>query len=114
VLEREADIAKDLRALVEAQLAATSQDRDERLAAHVLHDERNVPTTEATQLVLMHDVRMTDARHEPCFTLEPRERVGIRMNFDEMTLIATSCPAVRWRARNTAPMPPFPSSRLTM
>src|SRR4051812_24790206 len=77
VLERQPDVTQNLRALIESELAAAPQDRDERFTPDVLHDERDVTAMEAPELVLMDDVGMANARHEPRLALETRQRISI-------------------------------------
>src|SRR5688572_7663535 len=77
MFEREADVAQDLRALVEPELATAAQDCNQRFAADVLHDERDMSAAQPSQLVLMDDVGVPNARHQARLALEPRERVGV-------------------------------------
>ena len=78
MFQRETNVPKDLHGLVEPQLAAAAENRDERLPADVLHNEPDVTAVQAPKLVLMNDVGVPDARHQACFALEPRHRVGVR------------------------------------
>jgi hypothetical protein len=77
MLERETDIAKDLRALVEAELPAPTDDVDERFATNVLHDEGDVAPAQSSQIVLVNDVWVTNARHETRLAFESRQGVGV-------------------------------------
>ena len=78
MLQRETDVPQDLNGFVESQLAAAPENRDERLPAHVLHNESDVAAVEASQLVLMNDVGVADACHQARFALEARHCVGVR------------------------------------
>ena len=106
------DLEDDLDGITRSRGWATGNERLERAAREMLHRDE-VRAVARSVIERAHDVRMPEAPCPAGFAAEPLRGQFVLAEHVVRTLIATSSPPVRSRARYTVAVPPAPSRSST-